>query len=328
MEESIPTKPSTVVSVAELIKKLQRRQDENETNWSYRVQGFLYEDVNDPSGFGFLLSSSKRLTSSSEAVKISTRKIVPWPEDVRDGDLVQVVVTLQRCFSRDYAVDALSLVRTTDLDTEFELNLLRTSYDQLLRFMERPRQKTPSLAELYLKDGARNSNSSLASLHENSTMQSRITSVSSTKSSIASSTTPKDFSVISDAVSTLEDNKNDDDSLFEDEVDMDTAHLIERLDRLSSSTSDGENRTQTIDSTSGLFDASHRQNVLNSNGGGLIVSASSGATSISTHSAVATSPFLIPPIPSTCGRTSSTFSASKNAGKFSRKPNLRRMDST
>ena len=48
------------------------------------------------SGYGYWIYSTKKPTPSSTYVKIYARKVVPWPEDVRDGDLVQTVLIIQR----------------------------------------------------------------------------------------------------------------------------------------------------------------------------------------------------------------------------------------
>jgi len=215
MEESIPSKPATVVTVADLNRRLQIAQHgEGDDSWSYRANGFLFEDAQDRSGFGFLLSSSKRPSSTSEYVKINTRKVVPWPEDVREGDLVQVVSVILRPTTGEARIDALSVVRIDDLDTEFDLKLLHASYDDVIRFMERARPEVRSLVDSYLVSPSKSNNFHCPKEQNN-------------RDAVQAMTNLPTSSVVEE-------------SLFDEVDDMDDANLIARLDRLSS-TSDGEN---------------------------------------------------------------------------------------
>ena len=87
--------------------------------------------LSDISGFGSLLSASKRISAASAVVKVDTRKVVPWPADVREGDMVQVLANIASA-----RLHAISVVRVHDMDTEFDLKLLQSSYRDVVAFLE------------------------------------------------------------------------------------------------------------------------------------------------------------------------------------------------
>lgn len=142
MEDAIPTQPATVIAVSELIRKMECDDSRVDEGWSYRVNGFLSDDPSDTTGFGSLLSASKRISAASPVVKVDTRKVVPWPADVREGDMVQVLANIASA-----RLHAISVVRVHDMDTEFDLKLLQSSYRDVVAFMERPRPKAVPLTE-------------------------------------------------------------------------------------------------------------------------------------------------------------------------------------
>lgn len=142
MEDAIPTQPATVIAVSELIRKMECDDSRVDEGWSYRVNGFLSDDPSDTTGFGSLLSASKRISAASAVVKVDTRKVVPWPADVREGDMVQVLANIASA-----RLHAISVVRVHDMDTEFDLKLLQSSYRDVVAFMERPRPKAVPLTE-------------------------------------------------------------------------------------------------------------------------------------------------------------------------------------
>lgn len=103
----------------------------------FRINGFLFEDICDSSGFSSILSSTrKRARNSSNSFSILTQKIVSWPEHLREGGLVQVVGTLQSMSPS--VLQAISLVIIEGMNTEHDLSILLSSHLRIVKFLQQP----------------------------------------------------------------------------------------------------------------------------------------------------------------------------------------------
>jgi len=103
----------------------------------FRINGFLFEDNCDSSGFSSILSSTrKRARNSSNSFSVLTQKIVSWPEHLREGGLVQVVGTLQSMSPS--VLQAISLVIIEGMNTEHDLSILLSSHLRIVKFLQQP----------------------------------------------------------------------------------------------------------------------------------------------------------------------------------------------
>lgn len=142
----LPIKAARVLKVQRVLQELEESFDDGSL---YRITGFFKENLRDSTGFSVVLSTSglhgNKYGAISENIIIGTKKIIPWPEDIRPGDVVQVTGHLDR--ESEFDVNAVSIIKLEEINTEKELDMLNHSYLNVLKFLEEPRVQVLSSLE-------------------------------------------------------------------------------------------------------------------------------------------------------------------------------------